>query len=262
MKHKSISNSGGKMHYRRVGEGPAIVLLHGFCATSHLWDPILMPLNDGYSLLLPDLPGFGESDHFDNANMKWLAVQVKEMLDAEEEDSAILLGHSMGGYIALEFAQLCPERLKGLGLIHSHPYADNEEQNSTRKRAIHLIQEKGAATYVRKFIPGLFASTTDRLIIRAMMASLENQTAEGLIAGHQAMLQREDTSKVLEALNIPVLFINGKHDLIISKERRFDQVALPKVAMLHTLERTGHMGTIEQPREMATAINSFLKILE
>lgn len=250
------------MLYRKIGHGAPLVMLHGFCAHSHIWDPVLIPLDDDYCLLVPDLPGFGKSPLPAADNLSAYVQPVIDMLDAEGIDQAVIVGHSMGGYIALELAATHPYRIRGLGLVHSHPYADTESQRSSREKAIRVIHEKGAAFYVKQFIPGLFNSTTDRLIVKATIASLEAQTAEGLVAGQQAMWQREDRTSVLEQADYPVLVLQGEHDMLIPPDRRYAQAALPAQCLVHTMPLAAHMGMIEQPRECATTINKYLAILD
>lgn len=259
---RNTVKGGSVLVYRKIGEGKPLVLLHGFCAHSHLWDPLLISLDDEYSLLVPDLPGFGKSPVPEGPYMKVYADAVFDMLDKEDIDRAVVIGHSMGGYVALEMAAARPERIEALGLVHSHPYADSEAQRDSRQKAIRVVNEKGAAFYIKQFIPGLFHFTTDRLIVKATIASLEKQSAEGLVAGQQAMLQREDRSGVLEKASFPVLVLQGAHDLLIPPDRRYAQAALPAQCMVHTLPMSAHMGMIEQPRECANTINRFLELLD
>ncbi len=251
----------GEMYYRAIGSGQCVVLLHGFCEYSHIWDPILMQLSDELQLLIPDLPGFGRSPARAQITMNDFASDILDMMDAEAVDKAVVIGHSLGGYIAIAMAAMAPERLSGLGLVHSHVYADTPTTKTTRGKAIRIIEEKGAELYIRQFIPGLFSAKTDRMIVRADIASLEGQSAEGLIAGHTAMLQRQDHSEVLRNMPVPVLIIAGADDMIMPVDTIAGQAALPSVCMVKVLQSSGHMGMLEEPMATVAAINSYLSML-
>ncbi|KRP06892.1 MAG: hypothetical protein ABR94_03480 [Sphingobacteriales bacterium BACL12 MAG-120802-bin5] len=258
---KYLHSEQGEMYYRSIGNGQCVVLLHGFCEYSHIWDPILMQLPDELQLLIPDLPGFGRSPAREQITIEEYAADMLAMMDAEGVDNAVVIGHSMGGYIAIAMAAAAPDRLNGLGLVHSHVYADSQATKVTREKAIRVIEEKGAEFYIRQFIPGLFSAKTDRMIVRADIASLEGQSAAGLIAGHTAMLQRKDHSDVLRQLKIPVMIIAGADDLIMPVDIIAGQAALPAICMVKVLLSSGHMGMLEEPMATAEAINSYLQLL-
>jgi pimeloyl-ACP methyl ester carboxylesterase len=258
---KLIQVDGVDMIYRAIGSGTPVVLLHGFCTYSHIWDPVLMMLDDELRLLIPDLPGFGSSDPVPNISMEGYARRIWKMLDQEGIEKAIVFGHSMGGYIALQMHAEHPDRIAGLGLIHSHVYADTDEKKAGRMKAVDFIDANGAFAYVKNFVPGLFSTTTDRLIVKAVIASLEEQDALGLQAAQMAMSTRSDHQKVLIESSIPVLFVFGKNDQLMPLEQLLEQTALPAVADVYVLPHSGHMGMLEQPGEMARAMNSYLAML-
>ena len=259
---KYLHSEKGEMYYRSIGNGQCAVLLHGFCEYSHIWDPLLMQLSDDVQLLIPDVPGFGRSPAQDSVTMEDFAAHMLAMMNAEGVEKAIVIGHSMGGYIAMEMAAAAPDRISGLGLVHSHANADSATTRTTREKAIRIIEEKGADFYIRQFIPGLFSAKTDRMIVRADIASLEGQSAAGLIAGHRAMLQRKDHSEVLRRLKIPVLIMAGADDLIMPLDIIAGQAALPGISMVKVLQNSGHMGMLEEPMATVAAINDYLKLLE
>src|SRR5690606_31336400 len=117
------------IHYHTTGKGPTVVLIHGFPNDSSTWEPIIPQLQKQYRLLMPDLPGAGNSAPVADLSMKHMAEQVKLLLDQEQVDQAILVGHSMGGYTAVEFAAQYPERVAGLAMGHSLAGTDPDEEN-------------------------------------------------------------------------------------------------------------------------------------
>ena len=135
------------MSYRIAGEGYPLVLLHGFGEAGNIWDRQTEYLQPNFRILIPDIPGSGASVYNAQVNtMEDFAQAVKTMVDAEELDEFILIGHSMGGYISLAFAEQFGQLLKGFGLFHSTAYPDTEEKKQTRKKSIAFIQEHGCPT--------------------------------------------------------------------------------------------------------------------
>ena len=129
-----------KFHYKKTqivyktsGEGLPVILLHGFGEDATIWDKQVSYLKDHCQLITPDLPGSGLSS-FDDADaensdsIEYYADMIEALLKYEDINSCILLGHSMGGYITLAFAEKYPEKLRGFGLIHSTAFADTEEK--------------------------------------------------------------------------------------------------------------------------------------
>ncbi|HTG56780.1 MAG TPA: alpha/beta fold hydrolase, partial [Niabella sp.] len=130
MHRKSITIEGKLISYLAGGEGNAVVLLHGFGVDSSAWVEQINYLQKSYRVIAPDLPGIGVSELTSNVSMEGVAAIVKEILEAEEIEQAAVIGHSLGGYIALAFAEKYPELLSGLGLFHSTAIADNDEKKA------------------------------------------------------------------------------------------------------------------------------------
>src|SRR4051812_32476186 len=120
------------LSYQALGKGPAVVLIHGFCEDQSIWSDYIQKLSRDYHVIVPDLPGFGKSSpEFGEAvTMEYYARRVHEVLEIvlQAEERVTFIGHSLGGYVALAFAELYPERINGMGLFHSTAFADNEEK--------------------------------------------------------------------------------------------------------------------------------------
>lgn len=133
-----------------------LVLLHGFCEDASLWQGISSALSD-IPVLAIDLPGVaGQSDLPEHPDMPTYAAAVRAVLDALEIEKCVLVGHSLGGYVALEFAAQAGERLAGLGLFHSHPFPDNEERKLARLRGIDMLQSGKRDLYCAHGTPTSF----------------------------------------------------------------------------------------------------------
>lgn len=258
---KELIYQDASIAYQTKGKGEAIFLLHGFCSDSSIWEEFQTDIVEaGYRVVRMDLPGFGQSSVRSPLSMESVADLVKALMDHLQIASFLFIGHSMGGYIALAFAQKYPSYLTGLGLFHSHPYADNEEKKANRQRSIEFIQRQGPILFVKQLIPSLFAEAfvksnsflLDKLVYRATQYS-----SEGIIAAQQAMIDRVDHSETLAKMSCPVLFIVGKEDKAIALENSMEQLHLPGEASIHILDKVGHMGMFEAKRSCLTAIKNF-----
>jgi pimeloyl-ACP methyl ester carboxylesterase len=149
------------------------------------------------------------------ASIEDLAAAVKTLLDHLGIDKCIMIGHSMGGYITLAFAEKYPDRLTALGLFHSTAYPDSEEKKAIRRKSIEFIRKNGADLFIRQSTPGLFGQYTHQhhpQLIDAMIDRYINFPPDTLIAWYQAMITRPDRTAVLREFHGPVLFIIGEED--------------------------------------------------
>ncbi|HEY9178769.1 MAG TPA: alpha/beta hydrolase [Flavipsychrobacter sp.] len=122
-----------QLSYNMYGKGDVIVLLHGFPLDSSLWDKIVPTLAEDYLVIVPDLPGSGKSTFEGNElSIDEMAESVRLILVKEQVNKVVLAGHSMGGYVALAFADLYPDAVKGLALVHSSARSDTEEKKRAK----------------------------------------------------------------------------------------------------------------------------------
>ncbi len=251
----------GQVAYTLQGKGPTVVLLHGFCEDHHVWEDFLPQLGDDLQILAIDLPGFGQSSVVADLDMDIMAEAVKSIVDRHGLSRLILIGHSMGGYSALAYAQFYPDDLAGLGLFHSIPFSDSEERKANRNKAIQFIDRHGHEMYVKQLFPGLFtpkfvqssAFQLDKLTFRA--AHFE---AAGIQEALRAMCDRPDRSAVLQSLHVPVLWIHGKEDSLFSEAQMMKASILAEQNSVHYLEGVAHMGMLESPRATARIIRDFV----
>jgi len=261
---KTIETNGGTLFYRDLGSGEPVLLLHGFAEDGVVWEKVAEGLSRNCRLLIPDLPGSGRSTLSEVTTMESMAAVVKRLLDREGVERCILIGHSMGGYIALAFSELYPERLRAFGLFHSTAYADSEEKKAGRLKSIAFIREHDAQPFIRQSTPGLFAIETreDRpWLIDDMIDRYGGFSADALSAYLEAMRQRPDRVHVLKRSGVPVLFVIGEKDQIVLPEQSFAQAHLPALSYLSVLPDSGHMGMLEEPAAGAASIQSFVNFV-
>lgn len=249
------------LHYTDTGDGVTIVLLHGFCEDSSLWNYHVEFLSKSFRVICIDLPGFGQNKALENdTTIELMTQKVYETISYIGIKKHILIGHSLGGYITLAYAELYSRRLLGVGLFHSTAFADSEEKKINRNKSIDFISEHGVSVFAKNFISPLFNPSVREnftneitnlvnIVTKTPLSSVVNVT--------KAMRDRKPRVEVLKELNIPVLYIIGNSDTAIPLEQSLEQCYLPKNSIVHFYEKTGHMGMIERKTETALAMLSF-----
>jgi pimeloyl-ACP methyl ester carboxylesterase len=276
MTQKSIIIQNKQVHYTVSGSGNPVVLVHGFAEDSDVWRYQLEDLSKDYRLIIPDLPGSAKSGMIEDMSMEGLADCVKKIIDQELQKTVppsgedglgevIKIGHIMGGYIPLAFAEKYPCMLKGFGLFHSTAFADSDEKKTARRRSIEFIQTHGSYEFIRQSTPNLFTEAyriKNNVILEDMMARYSNFDPMALIAYYEAMIQRPDRTAVLKSFIKPILFIIGKNDKAIPFEDSVKQCHLPQLASVQILEKAAHMGMWEEKEKSSQALLSFLQLTQ
>ena len=258
--NKSIQYKNKNIYYRIFGEGKPVMLLHGFGEDGNVWNKLIPYLQNNFYLIIPDLPGSGKSEMLEGENISIddYADVIKEIVTYELAESFSLIGHSMGGYITLAFAEKYPELLNGFGLFHSSAFADDDEKKQTRRKAIEFIKTNGAYAFLKTSIPNLFAGKEHLKEMEALIEDGKNFSKEALIQYYKAMINRPDRTHVLKTFNKPVLFIIGEKDTAIPLQASLQQCHLPAIAHVHILE-TAHMGMIQESNKSQLLLESFLR---
>ncbi|HKC69038.1 MAG TPA: alpha/beta fold hydrolase, partial [Bacteroidia bacterium] len=156
--HQYANFKQAKIAYTISGKGRAVVLLHGFLGSTEIWEPIKDSLAKQFKIICIDLPGHGQSDCYGYIHsMELMAQAVKAVMDSLRLKKYVIIGHSMGGYTGLAFAELFPDFIRGLCLFHSTSYADSEQKKRDRDKAIRVVKND-TNIYVRATINNLFAT--------------------------------------------------------------------------------------------------------
>lgn len=249
------------LHFKKYGEGFPVVLLHGFGEDGAIWKEQASYLKEYFQVLVPDLPGSGQSSLlYGDIMIDDYADEIKKLLDKEQIHQCIMLGHSMGGYITLAFAEKYPQYLKAFGLVHSTAFADSDEKKEIRKRGIETIKEYGAYPFLKTTIPNLFGENfkkTNAKVVNDLIEAGNNFTTEALMQYYRAMMLRPDRTYILKESKVPVLFIIGTEDKAAPVNDLMQQVHLPQVSYFHVLKNTGHMGMLESAEHVNTFISDF-----
>jgi len=256
----------GKVKYRDLGKGNAIVLLHGYLETGEVWYPLEKMLAANHRVLSVDLPGHGGSEVTGEPHtVEYMADAVRAVIKEAGEEKVLLAGHSLGGYVALAFAEKYPELLSGYVLFHSHPFADSPEAIAKRKREIILVRAGKKDIMYPTSISMMFAEQNLEKMPEALARSKEiasQNSAEGIIAMLNAMMARPSRSSLVESGVLPLLWILGRHDLYFSPEKALGEIKIPGNARVVILENSGHLGFVEETDLTAGLINEFAEGLK
>jgi len=243
------------------GTGPTLVLIHGFCETSRIWDSFIPSLATRYRILRPDLPGFGNSASLQGRiTIEQVSDALAGWLKQESVPPAMMMGHSLGGYITLALAERQPNLLAGYGLFHSTSFADSEEKKANRNRIIDFVKRNGVLPFVETFVPGLF-SDKNHPAIPGVHAIATGTRAETLIQYAEAMRDRPDRTEVLARSALPSLIIAGKDDTAVSLADSQKMAKSARNATYCELEHVAHMGFLEAPEECRAITTSFTDTL-
>ena len=263
MTEKFIMAGQTALHICDSGAGEkCVVLLHGYLESLFVWDDFVPYLYKQVRVVTLDLPGHGISVVTGEVHtMEYLADTVADALRSLGIARCTLVGHSMGGYVALAFCQRHPEMLDGVVLLSSTPNPDTEEKIENRRREIALVKA-GKKDALARIAPEAGFAEQNRARMRDYIEDLTEQIFitedEGIIALLNGMTERKDQNEMLRTTSVPVLFILGRKDPYIPSDVAEAMVAAHPEAQVAWLEESGHMGFLEEPQQTADAILRFI----
>lgn len=249
------------------GDGPAVVLLHGFPLDRNIWEPQVAHLSSRYRVIAPDLPGLGESPPLSGdepPTMAGMARAMRALLDHLDVRRAAVAGHSMGGYVALALYKEAPERVSGLGLVATQARADTDEARSGRYATADKVWAEGTGVLAYGMGPKLFGPEVrqERAVYRGVLEIIRRAPAEGARAALLAMAAREDMRPRLPGVDVPTLVLTGEEDRLIPPDRSDEMAAAIPNAVLVKLAGAGHMPMLEQPDEVNRALGAWLETVD
>lgn len=239
------------------GSGPPLVFLHGFCDTHAFWKEFVPAFFSTYRILAPDLPGFGRSDTLPSSfTIEDVGNAVASWIKDKALDKPIVIGHSLGGYVALSLMKHHSELLSGIGLVHSTPYGDSTERKVMRNKVIEFVRKNGVEPFVDTFVPGLFLDKSHPAIATTKFRALT--TSEVALTGYaKAMAGRQDLSATLLGSELPAFMIAGVEDALIPIGSLRKLADLGKNLSLQELPKVAHMGVFEAKKQCQEVISKF-----
>ena len=249
--------------YTDQGKGTAIVLLHGFLENKKMWDAFIPEWSKKFRIITIDLLGHGETGCMGYVHsMENNADVVHEVLAKLRLRKAILVGHSMGGYVALAFAELYPDVVKGLVLLNSTSRADSEERKTNRDRAIKAVKQS-FQNFISLSISNLFSEENrERLseFIENVKKEALKTPLQGIVASLEGMKIRIDREVLLHLTPYPKLLVLGKKDPVLNYEETKEQIEDTQVQLLSFPD--GHMSHIENQKALQRELIQFFKAVK
>jgi len=246
------------LSFKQYGQGKPIILLHGFPMNQSVWNDFVPLLSDAYKVITVDLPGFGKSPLPELPfTIDQIADSLLDWLSSENILGSTVIGHSLGGYVALAMAEKRPELFTGLGLFHSTALADSEEKKESRLKVVDFIAKNGVLAFTSNFIPPLFADQKHKAIDTVRDIAVQS-THDAVVGYTLAMRNRPDRTSLLRKLKIPVLFLAGEADAGIPVDSILSQSELCESAQVHVLKQVAHMGMFEKSEASSVIIRTFI----
>jgi pimeloyl-ACP methyl ester carboxylesterase len=248
-----------KISFSDSGKGNTIVLLHGYLENRTMWNCFIPKFTQENRVLAIDLLGHGQTDCLGYIHtIEDQAEMVFAVLKHLNIEKVILIGHSMGGYIALAFAEKYPKMMSKLVLLNSTAYEDSDERKTNRDRAIKMVK-RDYTSFVRLSISNLFSEQNRELLtdeIENIKLEALKTPLQGIIAALEGMKIRKNRLEVIQKAKYAILLVLSKKDPVLDYEEHKKQVENTKIK-LATLE-AGHMSHIENKNEVEKILLEFV----
>ncbi|QYS87268.1 alpha/beta hydrolase [Flavobacterium oreochromis] len=253
-----ITHKNTQIAYSSNGDGLPIILLHGFLENSTMWNSYKDILSNKYQVICIDLLGHGQTECIGYIHtMENMAEAVFAVLSNLNIQKGVFVGHSMGGYVSLAFAEKYPKMMSGLVLLNSTAYSDDHERKLNRNRAIKMAQRE-YNSLVQISVANLFSiDNRDQLIeeINQVKSEALKTPLQGYIACQEGMKIRKDLVKVLQTASYPTLLVLGKKDGILNYEDTIKQIEGTATELITLPD--GHMSHIENKEILETILIDF-----
>lgn len=236
-----------------------IVWVHGFGEDSTVWDDFLPAVHSSYTSLM-----FDYAARTGHSSIRDYASDLQVFLSENRIVKPVIIGHSMGGYIALEYAAQYPDQVQGLGLFHSSATSDSDSKKEERDKTRAFIEKNGSAAFIQNFYPKMF--TEDFRLKNADLVAQNTRRYSGLdpqalMAATESMKNRRDHVETLKSFSFPVFQILGKQDAFVPLEKGLEQTAVLQRPFTLVLDNVAHAGMFESPSICADFINNYLETI-
>jgi pimeloyl-ACP methyl ester carboxylesterase len=252
-----------KLAYDDVGEGLPVVLLHAFPLTRQMWRPQVEALKNACRLIVPDLPGFGDSPLPEGTpSVEAMADAVAALLDdCGVREPVVLGGLSMGGYVAFAFVRKYQDRLRKLILADTRAEPDDDTAKANRDKLIETASKNPANVVAEQMLPKLLGARTLRespAVVDEVKRIAAAQKPEGVVAALKVMRDRPDSRPTLGSIRVPVLFIVGRDDALTPVEATRSMSTQVRDSTVVTIDDSGHLSNLEHPGAFNDAVLAFL----
>lgn len=266
MQDSTIPYKNCDLRFTDRGKGKPVVLLHGYLESLEIWNDFSESLANDFRVIAIDLPGHGKSGITGNiATMEFMAGSVNIVLEHLNIPQVFVIGHSMGGYVALAFATEYDDKVAGFSLFHSTPYPDNDEKKANRDREIELVKAGKKDSIINVNIPKAFATQnlgTMHKQVKYAVSIASDTVEDGIIAALEGMKRRRDMSDFVKQYTKPFLLILGEKDNYIPFETINGKIQLPEKAKKIALKNSGHLGFFEEKSVSLSEIKMFVSSID
>jgi pimeloyl-ACP methyl ester carboxylesterase len=256
---------GVEIAYDDVGAGPPIAFVHGFPHNRSLWSPQLGAFVDRARCIAPDLRGFGESSRHGPFSIDQFADDVAMLLKSLGVDRAVVVGLSMGGYVAFALWRRHRSLVRALVFADTRAGADSDEGRAKRTALIDVARTRGSGAVADAQIVGMIGKTTREkrpALIDDVHRMLERASVEGIVGSLEAMMTRIDSTPTLPTIDVPTLVIVGDEDVLTPKsESQIIHEAI-RGSRLEVIEYAGHVSNMERPAAFNHVLSEFIASLD
>jgi len=252
------------LNFAEAGAGLPVVLLHAFPLSRRMWDQELELWSKTYRVIAPDWRGFGESPFAsDTLTMESCADDVHRLLERLAiKPKVILVGLSMGGYVAFEYVRKYADTLQGLVLVATQPISDSEATRKARFETAELVERDGTEPLADKLVPRLLGKTTleeKPEVVEKVRRLIRLNSPRGVAAASYGLASRRDNSSLLVQIRVASLIVTGEEDVIIPRAQADFMHREIASSQFAAISQSGHLVNLEQPVLFHDVVSGFLE---
>ena len=250
-----------RVGYDSHGSGIPLLLIHAFPLNRTMYAEQNKDLAKSARVLTFDAPGVGNSEPAE-VSIDGLAELAVGLLDALQIQSAVIGGVSMGGYAALAFARLYPDRLRGLILADTRAAADSEEGRRGRQEMADVALSQGAGAVAERMLPRVLGATTlkrRRKVVDRVRSMIESTAPESIAALSLALGRRSDSTPLLSQIQAPTLVVTGAEDALTPATEAREWGSKIRLAKVVEIPEAGHLANLEAPERFNAVVKEFLE---
>jgi 3-oxoadipate enol-lactonase len=255
-----MTTNSNNLRHTDAGQGLPLVFAHGFPLSRGVWQKQIEAFRSSYRVIAPDLRGFGDSETQPGpATMAQYAADLRALLQQLTTGPVVLIGHSMGGYVALAFARQFPEMLRGLVLVSTKAGQDTAEAAAGRRAMAEKVKAEGVQVVLEAMAPKMLAAgNQDARMVAQVRGFMAPSRPAGVIGALLGMAERPDSTVLLAQIAVPTLVITGADDTLISPAESKILAQAVRGAQLKVIPQAGHLVAFEQADEFNHVLEEWL----
>ena len=256
---------GVEIAYDDIGTGVPVAFLHGFPHNRTLWAPQVGALVDRARCIAPDFRGFGESSRHAPFSIDQFADDIAMLLRGLGIERAVVVGLSMGGYVAFSLWRRHRSLVRGLVLADTRAGADSEETREKRRALMDVARTRGAGAVADGQITGMIGKTTREkrpALIEEVHRMLESAPVEGIVGALEAMMARVDSTETLATIDVPTIVVVGDEDVLTPPSEAEILHEAIRGSRLEVIANAGHVSNLERPAAFNHVLTEFLASLD